>query len=142
MRKLGEVQRFYILVILLPLAACTALFLLRPVLDKPGRTLCIFRQATGLPCPACNTGHGVYKLLEGDLQGAVYHNPVSIIAIVVAFLAAIYLIVDVATQKPNFYLAFKKSEDYLHRHKSLLLLIFLFAAMDWAWQLAKHFHYI
>jgi acyl-coenzyme A synthetase/AMP-(fatty) acid ligase len=140
MRGFSEVQRFYILVVFLPVAACASLFLFRPFLDKPGRTLCIFKQVTGLPCPACNTGHGVYELLEGKWQDAVYQNPVSVFAVFFGGIAGVWLIADMVRRKPGLYYAFKRSDIYLKQNKWLLVLVFMLIAADWSWQLFKYFH--
>ena len=50
----------------------------------PALPACVFRAATGVPCPTCGTTRGVFALLHGDLRSALRFNPLS--AVVVAVL--------------------------------------------------------
>ncbi len=43
-------------------------------------TLCLFRRATGLPCPTCGTTRAVLCLLRGDVAGAAVQNPLMLAA--------------------------------------------------------------
>lgn len=54
-----------------------------------GPTLCVFRLATGLPCPFCGTTRSVGSLLQGDLTSALAFNPFGIIVMLLILLLVI-----------------------------------------------------
>lgn len=45
-------------------------------LDRLGVTFCLFRAATGLPCPTCGATRSLARLAHFDLAGAFVMNPV------------------------------------------------------------------
>jgi len=55
-------------------------------------TLCMFRNATGVPCPACGSTRAVLAAADGRPLDAVAHNPLMTIA---AVLAAAWLVMRV-----------------------------------------------
>lgn len=42
-------------------------------------SLCLMKNIWGMPCPACGTAHGVQQLVKGNVEGAFYSNPLSIL---------------------------------------------------------------
>ena len=55
--------------------------------------LCLFREATGLPCPTCGSGRGTLGLLRGDVQAPWRLNPLlASVATVAAALLAVRLV--------------------------------------------------
>jgi hypothetical protein len=44
-------------------------------LDRLGSTFCLFRLATGLPCPTCGATRVLGRLARLDLAGALVMNP-------------------------------------------------------------------
>lgn len=55
-------------------------------------TLCMFRNATGLPCPACGSTRAAFAVADGRPLDAVAHNPFVTIA---AVLGAAWLVLRV-----------------------------------------------
>ncbi len=56
------------------------------VLVKPAgteATLCLFRNATGLPCPTCGSTRAALAVADGRLVDAVVLNPLMTVAILV-----------------------------------------------------------
>jgi hypothetical protein len=56
------------------------------VLIKPAgseATLCLFRNATGLPCPTCGSTRAVLAVVDGRLLDAVLLNPLMFVATVI-----------------------------------------------------------
>ena len=43
--------------------------------SEDGPTLCPFRHLTGLPCPLCGMTRASFRLLRGDLAGALRMHP-------------------------------------------------------------------
>jgi hypothetical protein len=63
-----------------------ALLPLAPPSGFPGLPVCVFKGATGLPCPLCGGTRATQALLRGDLSRALYLNVVALPA-VIAFVA-------------------------------------------------------
>jgi hypothetical protein len=53
---------------------CCAALLPVESLGLVGSPTCVFRSATGLPCPLCGGTRATHALLRGDLSRAVYLN--------------------------------------------------------------------
>jgi hypothetical protein len=49
-------------------------------LDQLGLSLCVFKRATGLPCPTCGTTRTLGLLARGDALGALRLNPLACLA--------------------------------------------------------------
>lgn len=65
------------------------------VLVKPAgsdATLCVFRNATGVPCPACGSTRAALAVADGRPLDAMAHNPLMTIA---GVLAAAWLVMRV-----------------------------------------------
>ncbi len=47
------------------------------VAKRSGQTgsSCVFKRATGQPCPTCGSGRGTLSLLHGDVIAALHFNP-------------------------------------------------------------------
>ncbi len=55
-------------------------------------TPCMFRNATGLPCPACGSTRAAFAVVDGRLLDAVLFNPLVTVAVV---LGAAWLVMRV-----------------------------------------------
>lgn len=49
-----------------------------------GPVLCLFRIATGLPCPFCGTTRSIGSLVQGDVSAALAFNPLGVLVLLVA----------------------------------------------------------
>jgi len=72
-------------------AAMVGVFMLVKPADSDV-TLCMFRNATGLPCPACGSTRAAFAVADGRPLDAVAHNPFVTIA---AVLGAAWLVLRV-----------------------------------------------
>ena len=61
-----------------------------PVPGFPNLSVCVFRSATGLPCPLCGGTRAAQAVLRGDFSRALYLNPAALPAVVA--IAAIVLV--------------------------------------------------
>ena len=52
---------------------------------------CLFRLITGLKCPGCGVTHMALCLMQGDLSGAFYENPVVLMLLPIGLILAIRL---------------------------------------------------
>ena len=69
-------------------AAALGALLLAPFTAQfaPSLPGCLFRELTGLPCPACGTAHAAMALAQLDVAGAIAFNPLATLSAVL-FLA-------------------------------------------------------
>jgi hypothetical protein len=63
------------------LVAATAVGVLH--LDRLGIPVCVFKAATGLPCPACGSTRALGRLFDQDLPGAFAMNPLATVGVLV-----------------------------------------------------------
>ena len=55
---------------------------------------CPFKMLTGIPCPGCGGTRALIALLHGHLIEAIMTNPLSIVVIIFALIAPIWLFID------------------------------------------------
>ncbi len=81
-----------------------SLCLLGVALATPGIQLprCVFRTITGLPCPTCGLTRTVIALSRGDLDRALFLNPLAAVACGAALLYLIYAAAVLALRLPRF----------------------------------------
>ena len=68
-----------------------ALLPLAPPSRFPGLPICVFKSATGLPCPLCGGTRATQALLRGDLSRALYLNVAALPAVITFVAAALVL---------------------------------------------------
>jgi len=51
------------------------------------RSICLFLNITGIPCPACGMTRAYISLFKGNLAQAFYYHPLFLIPIVVIFIS-------------------------------------------------------
>ncbi len=81
-----------------------SLCLLGVALVTPGIQLprCAFKTITGLPCPTCGVTRTVIALSRGDLDRALFMNPLAAIACGAALLYLVYAAAVLAFRLPRF----------------------------------------
>jgi hypothetical protein len=77
--------------IIVAMLAAAALLPLAPPSGFPGLPVCVFKGATGLPCPLCGGTRATQALLRGDLSRALYLN-VAALPAVIAFVATAWVL--------------------------------------------------
>ena len=81
-----------------------SLCLLGVALATPGIQLprCAFKTITGLPCPTCGLTRTVIALSRGDVDRAVFMNPLAAIGCVVGVVYLLYAAAVLALRLPRF----------------------------------------
>jgi hypothetical protein len=77
-------------VTIVAMLVAAALLPLAPPFGFPGLPVCVFKGATGLPCPLCGGTRATQALLRGDLSRALYLN-VAAVPAVIAFVATAWV---------------------------------------------------
>jgi hypothetical protein len=110
-----------------------SLCLLGVALATPGIQLprCAFKIITGLPCPTCGVTRTVIALSRGDLDRALFLNPLAAIACVSALLYLIYAAAVLALRLPRFRPTVSTTGARRLRVAAVAVL-----ALNWVWLVA------
>jgi len=128
--------KFYTLVLLLALAGWVWIAA-NIAGDRGPVNICLFRQVTGIPCPACGTTRGVLCLLHGDPGGACSDNPFSFIIVLLLAVVPLWITLDLFRSGDSFNRFYRRSED-LFRSRSLMpLLAAVLVCLNWCWNILK-----
>jgi len=87
-----------------------------------GHGFCIFRHATGIPCPGCFMTRAFIHLVSGDISGASYYN------------VAVFTTVPLGIIAGIFYFMGQKN-----RAQIFIIMACIFIFMVWVWRLIN-FH--
>jgi hypothetical protein len=98
---------------------------------------CIFKQATGLPCPSCGSSRSVQALLHGHWLQIFSYNPLGIITFFMVLVGAIWSVADVFRGSQSLYVSIKKWLAFIKRPLAAWGLILIILA-NWLWNIAKH----
>lgn len=99
-------------------------------------SLCYFRTVFGIPCPTCGGTRAVILLLEGDVLGSFYRNPLGILIAGILAVTPLWLGYDLFFQKQTLLRAFEKFEKTASNKWIAALLLTLITA-NWIWNFYK-----
>ncbi len=110
-----------------------SLCLLGVALVTPGIQLprCAFKTITGLPCPTCGVTRTIIALSRGDVDRALFFNPLAAIACGVGLLYLLYAAAVLALRLPRFRPTVSAPGARRLRLAAVALL-----AVNWAWLIA------
>ena len=110
-----------------------SLLLLILVLHYSGIPLyCPFKLLTGIPCPGCGGQRALFAVLQGNIIEAICINPLSVLLILFAFIAPVWLFVDCY-----------QGTDSLHRvmkgkwSKPTMIIVAIIIIANWIWNIYK-----
>lgn len=94
---------------------------------------CPFKTITGFPCPGCGGIRATQYLLKGEIQKALYTNPLSCLFCLVCALLPFWSFYDCHKEKHTLkeFLTTKWSN-------SILILIGIIILSNWIWNIIKH----
>jgi len=95
-------------------------------------TFCIFKNITGLPCPACGSTRATLLLLNGQFLDSILINPFGILTNTLVIISIFWMITDIVKNKETFLPFLKK--DWNINIKYFLLVIIL---ANWIWNIVK-----
>lgn len=99
-------------------------------------SVCLIKNATNIPCPSCGSTRSVVSLVNGDLTGAITHNPLGILLVLILLITPFWLLYDVAFQKDSLFKFYKKFEVVL-RQKHVAIPAIAMVMANWAWNIYK-----
>lgn len=132
-------SRFYLLLSL----ACTVGYgwlalvgRLKP--EEVGREydVCLIRHFLHIPCPSCGSTRSVLALMQGDLAGGFYWNPLGFIMFTALIVAPFWIGYDLLLKKDTLYHVFRLFEETLKR-KWVAIPAIVLILLNWAWNIVK-----
>ncbi len=94
-------RKLYILILSFALAGYSWVFLNYFLLkvNNPTPDVCLFRQATGIPCPSCGTTHAVLSIAKGNFRQAVNENILGFPVILMLMLFPAWILIRPGQEK-------------------------------------------
>jgi Protein of unknown function (DUF2752) len=105
--------------------------------SQPTGTLCLFKTATGIPCPSCGITRSLLLILQGDVSGAFWINPLGILAAMLLIIIPAWVIVDLSRKKYLMLLVYKRSEEIIRSKKFVYIPLIALVALNWIWNISK-----
>jgi len=90
-------------------------------------TVCLFKLATGIPCPGCGMGRATLEIMKGNFGSSFMYNILCIpftIAVIVSF---VWLITDLFQKKETFFPFINSPIKLPYK-----ILLFSILAVSWA----------
>ncbi len=97
-----------------------------------GHTVCIFKNITGIPCPACGSTRATILLLHGNIWESILMNPFGIITNFLIFGSVCWMIYDIIKGRDTFFVKMKMSWD-----KRIKIILILIIVVNWIWNIKK-----
>ena len=67
------------------------------------KTFCIFKLATGIPCPGCGMGRATLEIMKGGFVSSFQYNILCIPFTFTIFISLVWLLIDVLQSKETFF---------------------------------------
>ena len=98
--------------------------------------VCMFKQLTDLPCPACGTTRSVAHLHQGNLQLAWLSNPFGFLVLAIMYVAPVWIMVDRLRGRHTLWTAYQNMEAQLKKASWAIPLVLL-VLLNWSWNIYK-----
>ncbi len=102
---------------------------LDPMQDK---TICVYKNITGYPCPGCGMTRSTISLFAGRIIESFFFNPLAIVVNIMAIVAFFWMVADLAQNKARFDIFIRRKI-----HPVLLILIIALVLANWYWNFKK-----
>ncbi|MEY5042024.1 MAG: hypothetical protein RLZZ414_1577 [Bacteroidota bacterium] len=98
--------------------------------------VCLFKHVTKIPCPSCGSSRSITQIIKGNIQQALYLNPLGFISAFILLITPIWILIDVILQKKSLFNWYKKLEQFIRKPKIAILLALLII-INWIWNIKK-----
>nr|WP_321408359.1 DUF2752 domain-containing protein [uncultured Carboxylicivirga sp.] len=58
-------------------------------------SICLFKRATGIPCPGCGMGRSTWSLVHGQIKESLFYHPLGIVFNLLMIIALIQAGIDI-----------------------------------------------
>lgn len=101
-----------------------------------GYGVCMFRNITGIPCPACGSTRAVKAIISG-MPGTAFHiNPLGFVVLAALIILPILLVRDLLLRTNTIYTLYNKMETIFRRPLVATAGALLLLA-NWIWNIQK-----
>jgi len=120
----------YLVIIIVIVTGYFLLFFFHSSLD--GHTLCLFKNMTGVACPACGSTRATALLLHGELMSSLLLNPLAVVTNIGILVSVMWMFVDIVRVKETFF-------PFLSRNWPLAikLVVLVLILSNWVWNIVK-----
>ena len=95
-------------------------------------SFCLFKDITGIPCPACGSTRATILLFKGEVLQSILMNPLALVTNFGILVSLLWLIYEIITGRNEFMNFMKK--DWSKRYKVLIAVIII---INWIWNIKK-----
>ena len=95
-------------------------------------SFCLFKDITGIPCPACGSTRATILLFNGKFLQSILLNPLALVTNFLILVSVLWLIYELLTSRNRLMYYLKK--DWSPKYKILLALIII---VNWIWNIKK-----
>ncbi len=100
-------------------------------------TPCLFKLATGLPCPACGTTRSVILLLAGHPKEAFFMNPLGIFFAPALAITPLWLVYDWLRKSATLSIFVARLERNILINRWVAVSCATILLLNWGWNIAK-----
>lgn len=104
--------------------------------EKTGFTFCLWKQVTGLACPACGTTRSMLTIMEGAIQQGLYLNPLGFMLIGIMTIMPIWILTDLLAGNDSFFKTFEGFEKWVGQ-KGVFIPFMVLILLNWIWNIVK-----
>ena len=101
-----------------------------------GSTWCLFKTATGLPCPSCGTTRAFGHLINGNWGLAIATNPLGLLTIALLAYGGMVLSYDLLTGRNMLDRLFRSANAQLKR-STVFYPVIITILLNWFWNVSK-----
>ncbi len=100
-------------------------------------TVCLFKEATGIPCPSCGATRALILFSGGHLWQALLVNPLGFVLAAGLVIIPVWITLDIMRRCESFYRIYMHAEQFLIRRKWLSAAVAFVLLLNWAWNISK-----
>jgi hypothetical protein len=105
--------------------------------DHTHVTLCMFKYATGVPCPSCGVTRSLLSILHGNFYEAMWINPLGVLTGVMLVVMPAWVLLDGTRGTRTLSDAYRLSEAWMQKHKLLYIPLITLGLINWGWNILK-----
>ena len=99
--------------------------------------VCLFKEVTHLPCPACGTTRSLLLLMNGHFTGSLLVNPFGIFIGAGLLIVPFWIGVDVFRKRDSFHRRYMLIERTLSEKKWVFIPALAIVILNWCWNISK-----
>jgi len=99
-------------------------------------SVCLFKKATGLPCPSCGSTRAIVSMAKGHFLQALLYNPIGVFLGFLLILLPLWALIDLLLGRQSLFFQYQQANTRLKNPK-ILVPFLLLIAVNWIWNITK-----